>query len=91
MQLRLQKTVEGLSVVAISYYAVQPRGLLIAPVAEPLGVDKTLLTALGVLPVVGGLVLTVRSTGARWRSEGFAPLARATRFGALPHTPGGIC
>jgi len=61
MQLRLQKTVEGLSVVAISYYAVSLVVYLIAPLAEPLGVDKTLLTALAVLPVVAGVWLTVRS------------------------------
>ena len=34
--LRLQKTVEGLSVVAISYYAVNLVVYLIGPLAEPL-------------------------------------------------------
>jgi uncharacterized membrane-anchored protein len=61
MQLRLQKTVEGLSVVAISYYAVNLVVYLIAPLAEPLGMSKTLLTALAVLPVVAAVWLTVRS------------------------------
>ncbi len=61
MQLRLQKTVEGLSVVAISYYAVSLVVYLIAPLAEPLGTDKTMLTALAVLPVVAGVWLMVRS------------------------------
>lgn len=52
LQLRLQKTVEGLSVVAISYYAVSLVGYLIYPLAGPLGVSKGLLTALAVLPVM---------------------------------------
>jgi uncharacterized membrane-anchored protein len=37
LQLRLQKTVEGLSVVAISYYAVNLVVYLVGPLAEPLG------------------------------------------------------
>jgi len=53
LQLRLQKTVEGLSVVAISYYALNLVVYLLAPVAEPFGVSRTLLTGLAVLPVVG--------------------------------------
>jgi uncharacterized membrane-anchored protein len=61
MQLRLQKTVEGLSVVAISYYAVSLVIYLIGPLADPLGVSKTLLTALAVVPVVGAVWLMVRS------------------------------
>lgn len=52
MQLRLQKTVEGLSVVAISYYAVNLVVYLMGPVAEVLAVSKSLLTALAVIPVV---------------------------------------
>ncbi|MFZ5961338.1 DUF3422 family protein [Thalassococcus sp. BH17M4-6] len=52
MQLRLQKTVEGLSVVAISYYAVSLVGYLLYPLAEALGVSKGLLTAMVTLPVV---------------------------------------
>ena len=46
LQLRLQRTVEGLSVVAISYYAVNLAGYLLAPAAEGLGVEKPWLTAL---------------------------------------------
>jgi uncharacterized membrane-anchored protein len=61
MQLRLQKTVEGLSVVAISYYAVSLVVYLISPLAEPLGMDKTTLTALAVGPVVLAVWLMVRS------------------------------
>ena len=51
LQLRLQHTVEGLSVVAISYYAVGLLGYVLAPVAKSLGVDKMLLMAAAV-PVV---------------------------------------
>lgn len=61
MQLRLQKTVEGLSVVAISYYAVSLVVYLISPLAEPLGTSKTTLTALAVVPVVLAVWLMVRS------------------------------
>jgi uncharacterized membrane-anchored protein len=51
LQLRLQRTVEGLSVVAISYYAVGLAGYLVQPVAESLGYGKG--TAMAVLaPVV---------------------------------------
>lgn len=52
LQLRLQRTVEGLSVVAISYYAVSLAGYLIYPLAEPLGVTEGVLTAGVTLPVV---------------------------------------
>ncbi|XDA96822.1 DUF3422 domain-containing protein [Sulfitobacter sp. LCG007] len=51
-QLRLQKTVEGLSVVAISYYAVSLAGYLLYPVAEALEISKGMLTAVVTLPVV---------------------------------------
>jgi uncharacterized membrane-anchored protein len=61
MQLRLQKTVEGLSVVAISYYAVNLVVYLIGPLAEPMGLSKTVLTALAVLPVVAAVWLIIRS------------------------------
>ena len=46
LQLRLQKTVEGLSVVAISYYAVNLASYLAYPAAEPMGLSKNMLTAL---------------------------------------------
>ena len=53
MQLRLQRTVEGLSVVAISYYAVSLAGYLLYPLAGRLGVTEGVLTAAVTLPVVG--------------------------------------
>lgn len=52
LQLRLQETVEGLSVVAISYYAVSLLSYLLAPVAPALGLEKYQLVALVTLPVV---------------------------------------
>ncbi|MGC1505134.1 MAG: DUF3422 domain-containing protein [Sulfitobacter sp.] len=60
LQLRLQKTVEGLSVVAISYYAVSLAGYLLYPLAGAFGVSKGTLLALATLPVVGGVWLMVR-------------------------------
>ncbi|ODT60039.1 MULTISPECIES: DUF3422 domain-containing protein [Paracoccus] len=55
LQLRLQHTVEGLSVVAISYYAVGLLGYALAPLVGITGLDKTLLVA-GLTPLT---VLTV--------------------------------
>ena len=52
LQLRLQRTVEGLSVVAISYYAVSLAGYLLYPLTEATGLSKGMLTALVTLPVV---------------------------------------
>lgn len=52
LQLRLQKTVEGLSVVAISYYAVSLAGYLLYPLSGPLGISKGILTAIVTLPVI---------------------------------------
>lgn len=52
LQLRLQRTVEGLSVVAISYYAVSLAGYLLYPLTELTGLSKGYLTAMVTLPVV---------------------------------------
>lgn len=52
LQLRLQRTVEGLSVVAIGYYAVSLVGYLIYPLTQVTGISKGMLTAMAVLPVV---------------------------------------
>lgn len=51
LQLRLQHTVEGLSVVAISYYAVGLLGYALYPLAHALEIDKGVLVA-GLTPVV---------------------------------------
>ena len=52
MALRLQHTVEGLSVVAISYYAVSLAGYALYPLTEATGLSKGMLTAIATLPVV---------------------------------------
>jgi uncharacterized membrane-anchored protein len=65
LQLRLQETVEGLSVVAISYYAVNLAAGVLAPVAEPAGLDKTELLALLTIPVVVVVWFMVRRIRAR--------------------------
>ncbi|MEO1555789.1 MAG: DUF3422 domain-containing protein [Pseudomonadota bacterium] len=52
LQLRLQRTVEGLSVVAISYYAVSLAAYLLYPLEEPTGLSRGFLTAMVTVPVV---------------------------------------
>ncbi len=52
LQLRLQRTVEGLSVVAISYYAVSLGSYALYPLQEATGLSKGMLTAAITLPVV---------------------------------------
>lgn len=65
-QLRLQQTVEGLSVVAISYYAVSLGVYLLGPVAKMLGFEKVWLSA-GLAPVVIVAVwLMVRNLRKHW-------------------------
>jgi uncharacterized membrane-anchored protein len=60
LQLRLQATVEGLSVVAISYYAVNLAAYLSYPVTQALGLSKG-ITLAGLTPfVVLGVYLGVR-------------------------------
>ncbi|GAA3870838.1 DUF3422 domain-containing protein [Celeribacter arenosi] len=60
LQLRLQETVEGLSVVAISYYAVGLAGYVLYPLAEPLGISKGLALAVITPLVVLGVWLSLR-------------------------------
>lgn len=52
LQLRLQHTVEGLSVVAISYYAVSLASYLLYPLTEIASLSKGMLSAIVTLPVV---------------------------------------
>ena len=52
MQLRLQKTVEGLSVVAIGYYAVNLVTYLAYPFGARVGLAKETISALAVVPVL---------------------------------------
>ena len=59
-QLRLQKTVEGLSVVAISYYATSLSLYVLAPFSGLIGISKAVLTAAVVPLVVCSVYLTLR-------------------------------
>lgn len=60
LQLRLQETVEGLSVVAISYYGVSLVAYVLTPLAERGGLGKGVLTAIAVPPVVALVWWSVR-------------------------------
>jgi uncharacterized membrane-anchored protein len=75
LQLRMQEMVEGLSVVAISYYAVSLAGYLLAPLEglpgfDRIGLDKTGLMALAVIPVVGLVWWSIRRLRKRLGSRG---------------------
>ncbi|SMO50506.1 DUF3422 family protein [Ruegeria faecimaris] len=59
LALRLQHTVEGLSVVAISYYAVSLASYLLYPLTAT-GISKGMLTAAATLPVVLCVWLGIR-------------------------------
>jgi uncharacterized membrane-anchored protein len=65
LQLRLQETVEGLSVVAISYYAVNLAAGLAAPATGRFGLDKAAMLALLTVPVVVAVWFFVRRIRAR--------------------------
>lgn len=65
LQLRLQETVEGLSVVAISYYAVNLAAGLLAPVAERIGLTKPGLLAAITLPVLALVWWAIRRIKSR--------------------------
>ncbi len=60
LQLRLQETVEGLSVVAISYYAVSLAEHLFSPLADRAGISDGVLLALLTVPVILVVWLLVR-------------------------------
>ncbi|MXQ09207.1 DUF3422 family protein [Alphaproteobacteria bacterium GH1-50] len=60
LQLRLQRTVEGLSVVAISYYAVNLVTYMVYPLVEPTGLSKGMATALLTPLVILGVWFMVR-------------------------------
>jgi len=63
LQLRLQRTVEGLSVVAISYYAVNLVLNMTGPLEEAFGVGKVTMAAIAtpiVLALVWGMVNRIR-------------------------------
>ncbi|MBM7067954.1 DUF3422 family protein [Actibacterium sp. 188UL27-1] len=63
LQLRLQKTVEGLSVVAISYYAVNLVVYMTGPVGQAAGLSKLVMTSITtplVILAVWGMVRRIR-------------------------------
>ncbi|MFK7889451.1 MAG: DUF3422 family protein [Granulosicoccus sp.] len=60
LQLRLQRTVEGLSVVAITYYAVNLVLYVLAPLEEHFGISKTLMGSLATPAVLLGVWLMVQ-------------------------------
>lgn len=64
-QLQLQKTVEGLSVVAIGYYAVSLAGYAVAPLAKAMGWDKSVVLGVLSVPIVLAVWWVVRSIRAR--------------------------
>ncbi len=60
LQLRLQHTVEGLSVVAISYYAVSLAGYLLYPLAGALDLSKGVMQSIVTVPVALGVWWAIR-------------------------------
>lgn len=69
LQLRLQETVEGLSVVAISYYAVSLAGYVLGPLAKTLGGDEKIAKALVALPVIAAVWWMTRQVKKRLGSS----------------------
>ncbi|WP_380058401.1 DUF3422 family protein [Falsihalocynthiibacter sp. SS001] len=65
LQLRLQETVEGLSVVAVSYYGVNLLTYVLSPFAKHAGIDKVWLTAILVPFVVLGVWSVMRRIKSR--------------------------
>jgi uncharacterized membrane-anchored protein len=61
-QLRLQRVVEGLSVVAVSYYAVSLLSYLLEVVAKRYGISHETLVALCILPVMACVWIYLRRT-----------------------------
>ena len=60
LQLRLQKTVEGLSIVAISYYALNLAAYIVTPFAYEAGIEDKLMKAILTPIVIGAVWLMVR-------------------------------
>jgi Uncharacterized membrane-anchored protein conserved in bacteria len=60
LQLRLQQTVEGLSVIAISYYAVSLFGYLAIPIAKNTNLDPKILTGFAAIPILLLVILLTR-------------------------------
>ncbi len=60
LHLRLQETVEGLSVVAIGYYAVNLAAGFLAPLGYKVGLDKTHVVAILTIPVIALVWFMIR-------------------------------
>jgi uncharacterized membrane-anchored protein len=60
LQLRLQRTVEGLSVVAISYYALNLVLYVLKPVGKAAGMSDAVLGALAAPAVIAAVWLMIR-------------------------------
>ncbi|MBT8411677.1 MAG: DUF3422 domain-containing protein [Octadecabacter sp.] len=60
LQLRLQKTVEGLSIVAISYYALNLAAYIVTPFAYEAGIEDKMMKAALTPVVIGAVWLMVR-------------------------------
>ncbi|MEL7463225.1 MAG: DUF3422 domain-containing protein [Pseudomonadota bacterium] len=71
LQLRLQRTVEGVSVVAISYYALNLAAALAAPWTKLAGLDKAMTTSLLAIPVIGAVWYGMSRIRKQW--EGSKP------------------
>jgi len=66
LQLRLQETVEGLSVAAIAYYATGLVGYVFKAAADAgLNIDPELATGVAVVPIVIGVALALRAVRKR--------------------------
>lgn len=68
LALRVQHTVEGLSVVAVSYYSVSLVNFFLTPFAMPISVSKSTLTALAKAPVIILIWFLIRSTHQKIRT-----------------------
>jgi uncharacterized membrane-anchored protein len=73
LQMRLQETVEGLSVVAISYYAVNLATYLLVPFVKKLGFEKYQLTAALIVPVILLVWLMIRQIKRRASKDANRP------------------
>jgi uncharacterized membrane-anchored protein len=70
LQLRLQRTVEGLSVVAISYYAVSLAGYLVKPLGKAIGFSESTVVGLIALPVIYAVWRFVRRIREELETDG---------------------
>jgi uncharacterized membrane-anchored protein len=68
IQLRLQETVEGLSVVAISYYAVGLLGYAAKPLLEASQINPAWFNTSAVLVALSGTWAILRLMRRRWTS-----------------------